>query len=104
MNKAFLDIHPLPSIISINETIPLHIAKGVDWLIVPPDYGKIEVGRFYALEGKDHMSVCKPHDRMYDCGMMISYRDPAFTIAATFIQRVLDGIDPNNEPLPSTIK
>ena len=31
-------------------------------------------------------------------------RDPAFTIAATFIQRVLDGIDPNNERLPSTIK
>lgn len=64
LNKAFLDIHPLPPIISINETNPIHVAKGLDLLVVPPEYGKIEVGEFYALEGKDHHSICKPHDKL----------------------------------------
>ena len=94
LNKKFLEIHPLPPIISINETLPIHFSK-LDLLIVPPEYGKIEAGEFYALEGKDHHSVCKPRDNLYELFCQISCRDPYFTIAASFIQRVLDGLDPN---------
>ena len=62
LNKKFLEIQCLPPILTINETAPLHVAKGVDLLVVPPEYGNIGVGDFVTLEGKDHLSVCKPKD------------------------------------------
>ena len=66
LNKKFLEIQPLPPILTINETCPLHLTKGVDLLVVPPEYGRIGVGEFVTLEGKDHLSVCKPKDPTYE--------------------------------------
>ena len=62
LNKKFLEIQCLHPNLTINETAPLHLAKGVDLLVVPPEYGNIGVGDFVTLEGKDHLSVCKPKD------------------------------------------
>ncbi len=56
----------MPPILTINETCPLHLTKGVDLLVVPPEYGRIGVGEFVTLEGKDHLSVCKPKDPTYE--------------------------------------
>ena len=61
LNGNFLQIRPLPPIVSICETEPIH-AKGMDLLVVPPEYADLGVGEKVLLEGKNHHSVCKPKD------------------------------------------
>ena len=66
LNGNFLQIRPLPPIISICETEPIH-AKGMDLLVVPPEYADLGVGEKVLLEGKNHHSVCKPKDATWVC-------------------------------------
>ena len=75
LNGDFLRIRPLPPIISICETEPIH-AKGMDLLVVPPEYADIGVGEKVLLEGKNHHSVCKPKDATWFriCGLIVETR------------------------------
>ena len=63
LNNEFLQIQPLPKIISISESIPIH-ALGMDLFVVPPEYSNIGVGEFIQLPEKNHHSICKPKDML----------------------------------------